>query len=158
MSVPAGGAILFDLSNGTHSRNIWYEITLKTELNAEQIKGKFIDNVWARTENEKSVGIGLSGGVDSSAMAMVLNSIDSLNVSSYSLIAPGSPLDESKYIKEIGKHTNINQYFTSIDHHEFFEDIQSLIKAQEEPITGLGVYSQYCVYKLAHENEFFCIY
>lgn len=152
MSVPAGGAILFDLSNGTHSRNIWYEITLKTELNAEQIKGKFIENVWARTENEKSVGIGLSGGVDSSAMAMVLNSIDSLNVSSYSLIAPGSPLDESKYIKEIGKHTNINQYFTSIDHHEFFEDIQSLIKAQEEPITGLGVYSQYCVYKLANAN------
>ena len=152
MSVPSGGVIYFDLDTGTPTRDTWYTITPKQPLTEEEILDTFINNVRFRTVGSDSVGIGLSGGVDSSSMAMVLNSIDNLNVSSYSLIAPGTPLDESKYIEEIGKNTNISQFFTSIEQGAFFDDLPSLIRAQEEPITGLGVYSQYCVYKLAHEN------
>ncbi|MDG6250521.1 asparagine synthase (glutamine-hydrolyzing) [Methanocalculus sp.] len=151
-TVPAGGAIIFDMNSGAYTKNKWYEINPKKDLNEEQIKDVFVKNVHSRVLNDESIGVGLSGGVDSSAIVCALNLFRDLKLCSYSLLAPGTKFDESKYIAEIGKNLEINQFVTTIDQNEFFDDIDSLVKAQEEPITGLGVYSQYCVYKLAHNN------
>jgi len=70
----------------------------------------------------------------------------------YSLIAPGSSTDESRYIKEVGRNTDTKQFFTTLNEDEFLEEFHDFIVAQEEPVTGLSPYAQYRVMKLAHQQ------
>jgi asparagine synthase (glutamine-hydrolysing) len=71
----------------------------------------------------------------------------------YSLIFPGKKIDESRYMKEVGKYTEIQQQFTTLNTNDFLHDLPDFIKAQEEPTAGLGAYGQYCIMRLAYENK-----
>jgi asparagine synthase (glutamine-hydrolysing) len=71
----------------------------------------------------------------------------------YSLIFPGKKIDESIYMKEVGKYTRTRQQFTTLTTNEFLQDLQDFIRAQEEPCTGLSTYGQYCIMRLAHKNK-----
>jgi asparagine synthase (glutamine-hydrolysing) len=95
----------------------------------------------------------LSGGVDSSAIVVILNDILKNNFYTFFFIAPGTRFDESKYIEEIGKITNTSQFFTELDINDFLREVEDFIVCQEEPVTGLSPYAQYRVMKLAHEHN-----
>ena len=99
------------------------------------------------------IGSCLSGGIDSSAIVCILDTMINQPFFTYSLIFPGNKIDESRYMKEVGKYTRIQQQYTTLNTTDFLQDLPDFIKAQEEPATGLSVYGQYCIMRLASENH-----
>lgn len=136
-------------SKKVHKCRWYFPKKVKTDKNV--LKRTFIKAVTDRTVADVDIGCCLSGGVDSSAIAVVLSQhLDKLRT--FSLIAPGTPVDESFYIKEVGTSIQAIQYYTEINTSQFLEEFEDFVRAQEEPVLGLSPYAQYVVMKLVHNS------
>lgn len=151
--IPQDSLFIYHLKTKEHTTHRWYHHKNRKDVDAKIIRELFIESVRLRTISDVPIGSCLSGGIDSSAIVCTLNSILLSPFKTYSLISPGFSLDESEYVKEIGKVTNTNQFFTQITELDFLNDLVDFICAQEEPVTGMSPYAQYCVMKLAHQNQ-----
>ena len=141
--------LIFRLKEGACELRRWYEFQGAAR---GPVGALFEDSVRLRTIADVPVGSCLSGGVDSSAIVCLLDRILPGPFYTFSLISPGSPLDESRYIREVGKVTRTRQFFTTIDWSRALADLHDFIVAQEEPVMGLSAYAQYRVLKLAHDQ------
>ena len=151
--IPQDSVLIYDLTKKKCTLYKWYHPAHRKDVKIETIRNYFIESVRLRTIADVPIGSCLSGGVDSSAIVCILDTIVKDTFNTFSLIVPGFSLDESKYITEVGKYTNVNQYVTQLSGHEFLNDFQDYITAQEEPVTGLSTYAQYLVMKLAHKHK-----
>jgi asparagine synthase (glutamine-hydrolysing) len=145
--------MMYDLKKKSYTDTKWYELSQNGKIDTQDIKDTFIRSIKYRTISDVPVGSCLSGGIDSSAIVVILNDILKNNFYTFSFIAPGTRFDESKYIKEIGKKTNTSQFFTELDLNDFLREVEDFIVCQEEPVTGLSPFAQYRVMKLAHEHN-----
>jgi asparagine synthase (glutamine-hydrolysing) len=151
--IPPDSLLIYDLGTKLHRAYKWYEPVTRKDVDTQTIRDSFKESVRLRTISDVPIGSCLSGGIDSSAIVCTLNTIVPDTFNTYSLIAPGFASDESKYIKEVGKNTHVNQYFTQITEDEFLQDFEDFVRAQEEPVTGMSPYAQYCVMKLANRHK-----
>jgi asparagine synthase (glutamine-hydrolysing) len=148
-----GYYLKYDLDTNEVQKNPWFSLnrTLPPP-DAETLRLLFTSSVRARTLADVPVGSCLSGGIDSSAIVCTLNKILPYTFPTFSFIMPGHLLDESRYIREIGKCTQTRQFCTTINPDDFIREMDDFLKTQEEPVMGLSQYAQYRVMKLAHEN------
>jgi asparagine synthase (glutamine-hydrolysing) len=151
-SIPPDSLLIFDLNTKKCRFHRWYTPSYREIKNKDELKELFIESVRLRTVSDVPIGSCLSGGIDSSAIVCTLDRLLNHTFYTFSLIAPGSPLDESKYIKEIGKHAKIKQFFTTLSVDTFLNEFRDFLVTQEEPVIGLSPYAQYAVLKLAHEQ------
>lgn len=149
--VPSGNNLIYDIRTKHSEITEWYQKNTSEE-NVPDIRDLFFESVKRRTVADVPIGSCLSGGIDSSAIVCILDRILGQEFHTFSYVIPGSVLDESKYIKEVGNVTKTKQFFTGIEISEFLKEFQDFILCQEEPVTNLSVYAQYRVMKLAHEN------
>lgn len=150
--IPQHSLLIYDLGDRSFRLHPWYSPSPQDEVTTSTIRDLFIESVRLRTIADVPIGSCLSGGVDSSAIVGILDSILEDEFNTYSLIAPGFARDEGRYIAEVGKRANVRQYFTQISETEFLTDLDDFVRAQEEPVTGMSPYAQYRVMKLAHQN------
>ncbi|CAJ37119.1 asparagine synthase (glutamine-hydrolyzing) [Methanocella arvoryzae] len=153
-SLATDSLLLYDLKSHEHRYLKWYDRKPRTTATAAapDIKTLFTESVRQRTIADVPIGSCLSGGVDSSAIVCILDQLLDGDFCTYSFVVPGSPIDESKYIREIGRTTGARQLFTALDPDSFLAEIADFVAAQEEPVGGLSPYAQYRVMKLAHEH------
>jgi asparagine synthase (glutamine-hydrolysing) len=152
-SLEPGTFLIFDLELRQVLIKKWYQLKKRQTITIPEITKLFIQSIKSRTISDVPIGSCLSGGIDSSAIVCTLDTMINQPFFTYSLIFPGNKIDESVYMKEVGKYTKIQQQFTTLDISAFLRDLPDFIKAQEEPTTGLSVYGQYCIMRLAHENN-----
>jgi asparagine synthase (glutamine-hydrolysing) len=145
--------LVYDLKKKKLEMIQWFYLdkTIKKQ-SSEEIKQMFIRSVELRTISDVPVGSCLSGGIDSSAIVSILDGKLPSQFNTYSYLATGSPLDESKYIEEVGKNTNTRQCFTKLNEDDFLEEIDDFVVSIEEPVSGLSPYAQYRVMKLAGQD------
>lgn len=151
--IPQDTVITFDLIKKTYTNQKWYFQSFQKNVDTKTIRQRFFDSIKLRTISDVPIGSCLSGGIDSSAIVCTLDMILKKPFNTFSLIAPGFALDESKYIKEVGKCSQVQQFFTQISTEDFFNEFPDFIRAQEEPVTGMSPYAQYRVMKLAHRHK-----
>jgi len=151
--IPQDSLLIYHLSNNRYSLHKWYYPTLRKGVDIQTIRESFIESIRLRTVTDVPIGSCLSGGIDSSAIVCTLNTILPEIFNSYSYIAPEFSLDESEYIIEVGKNTNVQQFFTQIFVKDFLQDFRDFVRAQEEPVNTLSPYAQYCLMKLAHQHK-----
>ena len=150
--LPSGSFLIYNLRTKQCEIKKWYTERISDTNDKRTIREHFIESVKLRTVADVPVGSCLSGGIDSSSIVCILDSLLGEKFYTFSLVVPGSVLDESRYIKEIGKHTKTEQFFTTIEYTEFMHELHDFIVAQEEPVTRMTSYSQYQVMKLAYKN------
>ncbi|TFG45607.1 MAG: asparagine synthase (glutamine-hydrolyzing), partial [Candidatus Brocadiia bacterium] len=150
--VPAGHYIRYDLKTGKPAVVKWYTPRIHENVSVQDIRQAFFNSVKYRTVADVPIGSCLSGGIDSTAIVCTLDKQLDYPFSTFSFSAPGYKIDETKYIKEVGKHTKTKQFFTEITDEEFLDEIYDLVKTLEEPILGPSLYAQYRVMKLAHQH------
>ena len=152
-SLATDTVLVFDLKTKKTKTIQWFvQDQSPVDLNQDEIRNKFINSVRLRTISDVPIGSCLSGGVDSTAIVSILNNILPYEFNTYSYIAAGSPLDESKYIKEVGKNTQTRQVYTQLDEDDFTAEIEDFVVSIEEPVSALSPYAQYRVMKLAYED------
>jgi asparagine synthase (glutamine-hydrolysing) len=117
----------------------------------------FYDSVRLRLRSDVPIGTALSGGIDSSAIVLVMNKI--VNESNTKAIqktftvgSEDSNIDETEFAKEIIRCTAAEAYFTIPSADGLLGDLEDMLYHLEEPFQTTSCYASWCVYRLAKES------
>ena len=127
-----------------------------TDKKTALFKEKLIEAIKLRLISEVPVGTCLSGGLDSSTVAAVINKLlmqktqEASSVgakqNTFSAVFPGMINDEEKYVdKVLSQKSKVKSHKVYPKPEKFFEEIGDFIKTQEEPTISTGPYAQYKV-------------
>lgn len=140
--------------------NQYWDLDKETQMEQPEavIKEKFIQllttSVSRRLRSDVPVGSSLSGGLDSSTIVALINSMigESSKQKTFSAVFPGYEKDESKYISQVADIFSIDSFTTTPSADDFITEIEKLVYHQEEPFQSSSIYAQYKVYELARQN------
>ncbi len=107
-----------------------------------------------RLRSDVALGTSLSGGLDSSSIATLIQSIaGSDRQKTFSAIFPGFDRNEETLIDELSETLHAVNYKTIPDADGMIQDFHKLIHHQEEPFQSSSIYAQYKVYELAKQHN-----
>jgi asparagine synthase (glutamine-hydrolysing) len=130
----------------------------------DEYRKRLVESVRIRLQSEVPVGTCLSGGLDSSTIALTVNKLlqekdktaQSVGArqNTFSAVFPGSINDEEKYMDAV-----LEKADGAIDSHKiyptadtFAADLEDFVRTQEEPTISTGPYAQYKVMEEAHNH------
>lgn len=132
---------------------------------ATEYKRRLVESIRLRLQSEVPVGTSLSGGLDSSAVAVIINQLlsegDALSTRSvgarqntFSAVFPGSINDEEQYVDDVLEictgHVEGHKIKPTAD--DFKADLLDFVRTQEEPLISSGPYAQYQVMREASKH------
>jgi len=154
--------------DGPHTPYRYWELAVSTALHSdtpreeenERFLGLLRDATRIHLRSDVAVGTCLSGGIDSSTLAVLINNLirDEAPASvsdrqkTFSVVFSDPRFDESRYIDEVVKATGVDSHRTEPAPDQLWEDIDRLIWVQDEPFGSLSIYAQYCVMQLAQKS------
>jgi asparagine synthase (glutamine-hydrolysing) len=120
----------------------------------EELRTLFLENISYNLRSDVPVGITLSGGIDSSAIACAIRYLNpKAEINTFSYIAKNSVHSEEKWVDNINQHIGAIGHKIIIEPEDIITDLDDLINCQGEPFGSTSIYAQYRVYKLASENN-----
>ncbi len=131
----------------------------KSEEYEKTIRELLFEAVRLRLRSDVLVGSCLSGGIDSSAIVTIINSIpgDSFLTKAegrhkvFTASYPGENVDESHFAMKVVERTATEWHRVLPRYDELWNDLQDLIYSQEEPFSSTSIYAQYRVMKMIGE-------
>jgi asparagine synthase (glutamine-hydrolysing) len=157
--VPPSHLVIINLAKpGKISLNKWWMPSIEKNNNisfeeaTKQLKELFLASIKLHLRSDVPVGIALSGGIDSSAIACITRYLEpTIDIHTFSFVPENSQLSEERWIDIVNKEINAIPHKAVVKPHELNEDIFDLITAQGEPFCTTSMYAQYRVFKLAKE-------
>ncbi len=143
----------------TKYRDINKEHTIKiSEADAiEKVQILLTKSVNHRLRSDVAVGSSLSGGIDSSTIAYLIQQQNLKNqqgnFKTFSAVFPGFENDESVFIDQLCESFQLQNYTVTPSAEGLIKDFDKLCYHQEEPFTSSSIYAQYKVYELAAANN-----
>ena len=153
---------------GPHTPYQYWDVTVngavRSDVPDNQDSSRFLDLLRDATRihlrSDVAVGTCLSGGIDSSTLAVLINNLirDEAPASvsdrqkTFSVVFKDKRFDESRYIDEIVSVTGVDSHRIEPLPEQLWEDIDRLVWVQDEPFGSLSIYAQYCVMRLARKN------
>lgn len=136
----------------------WYDVRkIKTDngfSSPGEYYNSFRDSIRLQLRSDVPVGICLSGGLDSSAIAsVILKEYDHERFHSYSAIYnPGDRGDEQEFIREF-QGSSMIMHYTSPKHKDLLNDLNQYVEALVEPLPGTSEYAEYKVMQMARNHS-----
>lgn len=120
---------------------------------ARHLRDLFIQNISMHLRSDVPVGVCLSGGIDSSAILMVMRQILGTNeaIHAFSYIAADSSFNEEKWANMVAQASGVIHHKVEPSAHDLISDIDNLIRAQDEPMATTSVFAQRSLFRCAHE-------
>jgi asparagine synthase (glutamine-hydrolysing) len=98
------------------------------------------------------LGVFLSGGVDSSAVAALMTKIRKSPIETFSVGYTEQSYSELPYARIVARHLNSIHHEVMVSEHEFFDALPQLIWHEDEPVVWPSSVSLYFVARLARER------
>ena len=158
-SLESSSFINFDLNNNFQIKKYWkpeYKPKKNFSLNEIREKVYFILNksLRDRLNSDVPIALSLSGGVDSSVLIGLLKkSLHFNDLASFSLIDKGE-YNEKDLINKTEKFLKIKNNFLKINYKDFFKNLTSVIKYQNQPISTITYFAQNSLMKHISELGF----
>lgn len=166
-SLPPSHYLTYDPSSKQLSKITRYwslNKEMKIDISAADAIEKFSDlftsSVKRRLRSDVTLGTSLSGGLDSSSIACIINQLQKRSgndagkiLQSFSAVFPGFENDESKYIQIVSENLKITNYQTQPSALDLVNDFEKLCYHQEEPFQSSGMFAQYKVFELAKKHD-----
>lgn len=113
----------------------------------------FLDAVRLRLIADVPVGILLSGGLDSSAVAAAVAETHNARLASFSVAFddPGA-IDETPFAREVARHVGTDHHEIRIGAREFLDYLPLMVRATDEPLADLASVPLYYVSGLARSQ------
>jgi asparagine synthase (glutamine-hydrolysing) len=155
--------------DGTVTTERYWNPALNLEFTGSLSDDEYADEFAARYEavmrrhllSDVSVGVPLSGGLDSSGVACTLarlmadGGVDlhtDGDLHTFSALYPGQWLDESAYVHEVERRVGSRPHYAYPKVDEFWDEVMTWMWFQEEPTIASAPYAYYCVYRIAKEH------
>lgn len=131
---------------------------------AAEYKERLVEAIRLRLQSEVPVGTSLSGGLDSSAVAVIINRLinegDETTQSvgqrqnTFSAVFPNSINDEERYVDDVLDicKGHVEGHKIKPTASEFKADLRDFVRTQEEPLISSGPYAQYQVMREATKH------
>lgn len=140
--------------------NVSREIDSETSrAEIEQTRRLFLESIELHLVSDVPVGTCLSGGIDSSSVICTIKKVypsgavsTGERIKAFSAVFPGDPIDEADYAKAVCDQTGAEHNLVTPTAEEFWDDLTTLVRCQEEPFISTSVYAQWRVMKLAKER------
>lgn len=161
--VKPGALLTFDLSNLKYKETRYWDLSkysVEAKRSFEETCAEFLQllesAVSIRLRSDVPVGVMLSGGLDSNAIAGVLNyMVSEKNINSYSAIFEDKRFSEREYIElALDKNQKLKNTYISYGPEEALEQLPHLLWIQDHPVRSLAVFSQYRLHqKIRSDNH-----
>lgn len=116
----------------------------------EEFAALFRDAVNLRMIADVPVGVLLSGGLDSAAVAAVISRAPGARLSTFSVAFKDAPeIDERPYARQVAQHIGATHEEVVIDDRQFVDYMPDFVTATDEPLADLASVPLYYVSKLA---------
>lgn len=154
----AGSLVNIKLAAPCHvSPQIWWTPKIDTSTPAlsfdeasEYLRDLFLKSVRLHLRSDVPLGVALSGGIDSSAIACAVRKLEpDADIHTFSYIPDDSKLSEQQWIDLIASHIKSKPHFTYASNDNLVDDLSILIRAQGEPFGTTSIYAQFKVFELA---------
>jgi asparagine synthase (glutamine-hydrolysing) len=118
-----------------------------------QLRELLTDSIRLRLRADVPVGTSLSGGVDSSAVvALAGQQAAEATRHAFTASFPGYERDEWEHAARVAAAAGVVEHHRVVpEADELLEDLDALVRDQEEPFVSLSIYAQWRVNKAAHE-------
>ena len=132
----------------------WYDIEKeyvgKKYIRPEEYLDDFKDSIQLQLRSDVPIGICLSGGLDSSAIAsVVLKYSDHQDFHSYSAIYDSTGREnEIEYIKEF-EHSGLKMHYVKPNAKDILKDLDAFVESFQMPVPGTSPYAELKVMELA---------
>jgi len=137
----------WELEGKVEKKTLSDENEAKTEYH-ELLKS----SVEMRLQSDVPFGVFLSGGIDSSTVAAVAQSISDQPISTFSIGFEEADFDESQYAKKVAEHLGTNHHEFSLSHKDVQYLIADIPSWYDEPFADASALPTYLVSKLASEK------
>ena len=133
-----------------HPENIQASVTDADEAGT-LLADKLRECVRIHMRSDVPVGCALSGGLDSSAITVVANSLNNGSgqpFHTFTFTSPGDPIDEKEYADAVVAQVGAVSHFVTMDVDAFEADLDDFVKTHDEPVGCLSMYAAYCLARL----------
>jgi asparagine synthase (glutamine-hydrolysing) len=130
------------------------------ERAATAFRDLLTDAVRIHLRSDVPVGTCLSGGIDSSTLAVLINRLirgeapQSIGdrQKTFSIVFPDPRFDEGPFIDQVVAAAEVDAKRTTVEPDEIAGDLPRLLTMQDEPFGSLSIYAQYRVMELASRS------
>lgn len=158
--LPPGHFMVFDLKTEglSEPQRYWWPEISDTSTDSfkdavEQVRFLFLESVEHNLRSDVPVGVALSGGIDSSAIASAIRYLDhDYPLQTFSFVSPGFEFSEEKWIERVVFHTNAHSHLVEANPSTLAADLDEMIVAQGEPFGSTSIYAQFRVFQKAREE------
>ena len=150
-----GHSMTVDLSSGLVARPRrwwWPSIAENTDITFEdaalKLRELFLASIKFHLRSDVEVGVSLSGGIDSSAVACAIRHLEpNTPIHTFSYIASGSAVNEEAWVDKVNEHITASPHKVHPSSAELIADLDDMVRSQGEPFGGTSIYAQYRVYQ-----------
>jgi asparagine synthase (glutamine-hydrolysing) len=161
--LPPSSYFIFDIASYSFKIKKYWGVDWKVTdgmISENEAKEKLIyllsASVNRRLRSDVPIGSSLSGGLDSSIIVTLLDSLDvnkSIRRKTFSASFPGFVKDETRYQQIVIDDTSVDPHFVYPDVETFIENYDRICYHQDEPFGSASINIQYEVFKKAKELQ-----
>ncbi len=117
-----------------------------------QTREKVESSIQQHLKSDVDVAISLSGGIDSSVIAVTASRYSSQPLNTFSIVFPShSDIDETSYINTINQTIHCHPHNILPNANDFFSSLDELLYSQDLPIWSTSTYNQFLLMKNVKE-------
>jgi asparagine synthase (glutamine-hydrolysing) len=120
---------------------------------AARLRDLFLENIRLHLRSDVPIGVALSGGLDSSSIAMAVRAVQpgSQQLHTFSYVADDPQLSEERWVDVVGSAAKAEVHKVRANARELAMDLERLTAMQDEPFGSTSIYAQYRVFQCAHD-------
>ncbi|MCA6436286.1 MAG: asparagine synthase (glutamine-hydrolyzing) [Bacteroidetes bacterium] len=119
----------------------------------KKIQETLFNAVKLRLRSDVEVGTCLSGGIDSSAISVIMQRFMQQPLNCFTAQFKNTSIDESKYARLVTEQLNAKHYFVEPTITEFENEVKALVYSQDVPIWSTSTFAQFKVMELAKQQQ-----
>jgi asparagine synthase (glutamine-hydrolysing) len=160
-NLPGSHYLEYDLLTNTSKISRYYSISIHPEVAQltypealERFQQHFERSITWRLRSDVRVGTCLSGGLDSSFIALVASKANTSSAPfcAFTAASVDENWNEEAYAKMVADTLQLDWHVTTPGAGDFLEDIMQVCSVQEEPFISPSIFMQYYVMRLAHQH------
>ena len=122
---------------------------------AARVRDLFLESVALHLRSDVPVACCLSGGIDSSSIAMAMREVSgpALELHTFSHVVPAGALNEERWIDLVNGASGAWAHKIAPTADEMAEELEALVAVQDEPFLSSSIYAQYRVMRAIAEAK-----